>query len=41
MEQKEFSFIAVGNAYIVLEKSLKRNSIQNAGILMGDVEKEI
>ena len=32
---------AVGNAYTVLEKSLKRNSVQNAGILMGDVGKEI
>ena len=32
---------AVGNAYTVLEKSLKRNSVQNSGILMGDVGKEI
>ena len=32
---------AVGNAYTVLEKSLKRKSIQNAGILMRDVGKEI
>ena len=31
---------AVGNVYTVLEKSLKRNSVQNAGILMGDVRLE-
>ena len=32
---------AVGNACIVFKKSLKRNSIQNAGILIGDEGKEI